>query len=54
MKAYQGEVTEKALIQNLFDVKMRTAKERPEMIQGQDWAGIKSILDAIIVEFSKF
>lgn len=54
MKAYQGEVVDKANIQRLFDTKLRTAKEHPEMIQGQDWEGIKLIVDKIIIEFSKF
>jgi hypothetical protein len=52
VKKYQGEITRKLLVQQLFDTKLKTAKKDPYVIKYQDWVGVKSIWDTIIDELS--
>jgi hypothetical protein len=47
MQKYQGEITNKAKIQEKFRIKYKTAQEHPETVQYGDWSGLKLIVDAI-------
>jgi hypothetical protein len=47
MQKYQGEITNKAKIQEKFRIKYKTAQEHPETVQHGDWSALKLIVDAI-------
>lgn len=44
---YQGEVVDKTSIHDAFRAKFKLASSRPEVISGQDWEGLRLIIDAI-------
>ena len=48
MKAYQGEVLDKADIQKRFREKVKQATADPSIIAAQDWSGLDSIVDSLI------
>jgi hypothetical protein len=47
MARYQGEVIEKGLIHASFRLKYAMALENPASVQGQDWEGLRLVIDAI-------
>ncbi|MCE9611848.1 MAG: hypothetical protein K8R23_16750 [Chthoniobacter sp.] len=49
--AYQGELTEKAQLQERFDLKLAAAASTPTLIKSQDWTPMRSVLDAIRCAF---
>jgi hypothetical protein len=48
MKAYQGEVADKAAIDDAFRVKVAVALANPAAVAEQDWAGLDLVLDHIL------
>ncbi|UXX98112.1 hypothetical protein N7U49_48350 (plasmid) [Streptomyces sp. AD2-2] len=48
---YQGEVTEKKVIQQAFAAKVARAQHDSSLIDTQDWTGVQAILDAVIHAF---
>lgn len=48
MKAYQGEILDKAGIQNRFRDKVKQATADPNALAGQDWSGLEAIIDSLI------
>jgi hypothetical protein len=48
MKAYQGEVADKAAIDDAFRVKVAVALANPDAAAEQDWAGLDLVLDHIL------
>jgi len=49
--AYQGELTEKAQLQERFDLKLAAAASTPSLIESQDWTPMRSVLDVIRCAF---
>lgn len=52
IKAYQGEVNDKGLVQKSFLGKLKDAQTDPRLINTQDWSGIKLIINKILAELS--
>ncbi|MFD3809208.1 hypothetical protein ACFWTC_38000 [Streptomyces sp. NPDC058619] len=50
-KQYQGEIIDKRDIQAAYKVKLAKAQENPDIMDEQDWSGIRAILDMIIHAF---
>ncbi|MFJ2349619.1 hypothetical protein [Streptomyces antimycoticus] len=48
---YQGEVTEKRAVQQAYASKLASAQRDPSVIDSQDWAGVRAILDTVIHAF---
>ena len=48
MKAYQGEVLDKAGIQRRFKEKVKQSVADPATIVGQDWSGLDAIIDSLV------
>ncbi len=51
LRRYQGEITNKARIQERFKAKLRDAERSTAPIQGQDWSGLSLILGQLITAF---
>jgi hypothetical protein len=49
---YQGELLDKSKIQDNFLEKLKIAKKDPGAIAGQDWTGMKLIIDTILNDLS--
>jgi|SRR5690242_7537802 hypothetical protein len=47
MQQYQGEITNKAAVQDRFRTKYKQAREHPSTAQNGDWSGLRLIIDAI-------
>jgi hypothetical protein len=47
MKAYQGEVLDKAGIQRRFKEKVKQATANPAAIADQDWGGLDAIMNRL-------
>ncbi len=47
VRAYQGELKNKENLQEKFDQKLAAAVAGPKLIQTQDWADIRAILDIV-------
>ncbi|KOU28535.1 hypothetical protein ADK53_34030 [Streptomyces sp. WM6373] len=47
-KQYQGEITGKKEVHDAFHEKLTLAQANPELIETQDWDGIRKILDLIV------
>ncbi|MFD5035986.1 hypothetical protein ACFWNI_02470 [Streptomyces sp. NPDC058377] len=52
VRAYQGEVTNKAALQSAFRAKLEAAENDLSMIESQDWSGIHLVLDALLDKLS--
>ncbi|MEW5655218.1 hypothetical protein ABGT92_07735 [Streptomyces cinereoruber] len=50
-RQYQGEVVDKREIQAAYRAKLAKAQSDPNAIEGQDWSGIRAILDMIVRAF---
>jgi hypothetical protein len=50
MRAYQGEVSEKNIIHERFEQKVRQAGQMPEEMENQDWSGLDLVLDHLMDE----
>ncbi|MFK0043507.1 hypothetical protein ACIQU4_05250 [Streptomyces sp. NPDC090741] len=50
-KQYQGEITDKRDLQVAYQTKLAKARENPDIMNEQDWSGIRAILDMIIRVF---
>ncbi|MFH9829400.1 hypothetical protein [Streptomyces bobili] len=48
---YQGEVTDKKAVQQAYVAKLAQAQQDPTLINTQDWAGVRAILNAVIHAF---
>ncbi|QLH19305.1 hypothetical protein [Streptomyces sp. Rer75] len=48
---YQGEVTDKRAVQHAYALQLARAQRDPSIINTQDWAGVRAILDAVIHAF---
>ena len=51
VRGYQGEVTDKQRIHQAFRAKYQQARRSPESAAGQDWDGMRLIIDAISSSF---
>lgn len=51
LKRYQGEITDKKEVQDLYRAKLARAQKDPSAIADQDWDGIRAILDMVIHAF---
>ena len=47
LRKYQGEITEKSLVQKKFEEKLECCKKDKNMMANFDWSGIKTILEGI-------
>jgi hypothetical protein len=47
LRAYQGEIENKGNLQEKFSRKLALAVADSKLVQAQDWAGIRAILDMI-------
>jgi hypothetical protein len=52
LSKYQGELLNKSKIQDKFLDKLKIAKRDSSKISGQDWSGIRAIIDAIVDNLS--
>lgn len=50
---YQGEILDKAKVQQVFLDKLKAAKQDASLIETQDWRGVRLIIDSIINELSE-
>ncbi|MET7345561.1 hypothetical protein ACIOEZ_16650 [Streptomyces sp. NPDC087866] len=50
-KRYQGEITDKGEIQDLYYAKLARAQKDPSVIAEQDWSGVRAILEMVIHAF---
>jgi hypothetical protein len=48
VKAYQGEVTDKAGIHKRFREKVKLAEASPSVVSDQDWSGLEAIIESLI------
>lgn len=48
LKAYQGEVADKAAVHAAFRAKVIAAREDPSLVATQDWSGLDAILDKLM------
>lgn len=51
LKQYQGEVLQKARLHSAFSAKVTRCKSDPDALNAADWAGLKSILEAMFYAF---
>jgi hypothetical protein len=51
MRSYQGEVIEKARLQDAFREKVKRARKDPSLLKTLDWTGMQAIWKAIIAAF---
>ncbi|MEU3549429.1 hypothetical protein [Streptomyces longwoodensis] len=51
MNRYQGEVVDKAALQQAFQTKLRAAVDTPSVRAVQDWAGLEAIFTAVLTAF---
>jgi HEPN/Toprim N-terminal domain 1 len=47
VRRYQGEITQKKLVQERFEAKLRQCEARPELIVERNWEGVRMIVDQI-------
>jgi len=52
MSTYQGELTQKSVVQKKFAEKISIARKHPELVKDQDWTGLELIIDNILLELS--
>jgi hypothetical protein len=50
--AWQGELVDKALLQQRFAAKVKRASEDPSLIQSLDWTGIRLIIECVLWAFA--
>lgn len=50
--AWQGEIVDKALLQQRFAEKVERASEDPSLIQSLDWTGIRLIIECVLWAFA--
>ncbi len=53
IKAYQGELLNKASIQKAFSEKLKLARADRKNVEGQDWSGLHAILDRLTETLSE-
>lgn len=51
MNRYQGEITNKAALQQDFQTKVRTATDSPSAMATQDWLGLQAICATVLTAF---
>jgi len=53
IKYYQGELLDKAVAQKAFNEKLKAARADRKNIEGQDWSGLRAILDTLVETLSE-
>jgi HEPN superfamily Toprim-like protein len=51
VRRYQGEITGKKALQERFEVKLRSAEADPTIMRGQDWTGMRLIVEQMRTAF---